>query len=135
MSDELQSPESEDAPERTKEGKFLKGQSGNKLGRPKGSKNKITLLKLMAEEAARERNADLAQQVIDGIYRDALEGDRACRKLVWDAHMSKGTHDDRTQATEKTVIQIGSMKEERPVVEVQGEVIEHTGTDDVETDE
>lgn len=60
-----------------------------KAGRAKGSKNKITLLKLMTEEAVRSKNLDRMLQVCDEIISDALSGDRDCRKLVWQAIMSK----------------------------------------------
>jgi hypothetical protein len=87
-------------------GKFPAGQSGNPGGRPKGSKNKITLLKLMGEEAARNRNMERAQEVIDLIYEQAMEGDKASQKLVWSAHMSPSSTDDKTQAKEKVEINI-----------------------------
>lgn len=118
--------------ERTPKGQFPVGTSGNKLGRPKGSKNKVTLLKLMAEEAARERNYDKANAVIDLIYEQALEGDKASQKLVWDANMSKGSIDDRTQAQEKVTIQIGGMPEATPP---KATIIDHEEIIDGEQDE
>lgn len=90
-------------------GKFLAGTSGNPVGRPKGSKNKVTLLKLVAEEAVRERNYDKIQAVMDSIIEDALAGDKDMRKLVWQAHISKGSADDKTNAQERVVIQIGQI--------------------------
>lgn len=74
---------------RTVEGQFIKGVSGNPVGRPKGSKNKVTLLKLSAEEAFRERNQNQIDAVLDEILHAALEGDKSARKMVWDACMSK----------------------------------------------
>lgn len=59
------------------------------VGRPKGSRNKITILKLMTEEAVRSKNTDRMLEVCDQIIEAALEGDRDCRKLVWSSIMSK----------------------------------------------
>jgi hypothetical protein len=95
--------------------KFVAGQSGNPAGRPKGSKNRVTLLKLMAEEAVRENNSDLILQICQGILQDALEGDKDMRKLVWQSVMSKGSFDDKTQAQEKVVIQIQSTAPEKGI--------------------
>ena len=92
--------------ERDEKGRFPAGTSGNKLGRPKGSKNRVTLLKLMVEQAARERNFARAEEVIDSIYEAALQGDSACRKLVWQAHMSGNSADDTTKAGDKPQITI-----------------------------
>ena len=61
----------------------------NPAGRPKGSKNKITLLKLMAEESVRSGEAERMMEVCRNIVSAALEGDRDCRKLVWSSVMSK----------------------------------------------
>lgn len=74
---------------RTAEGQFIQGSSGNPGGRPKGSKNKVTLLKLSAEEGFRERNQNQIDAVLDEILHAALDGDKAARKMVWDACMSK----------------------------------------------
>lgn len=74
---------------RTAEGQFIQGSSGNPGGRPKGSKNKVTLLKLQAEEAFRGRNQHAIDAVLDDILHAALDGDKSARKMVWDACMSK----------------------------------------------
>jgi len=99
-----------------KGGKFEVGKSGNPGGRPKGSKNKITLLKLMAEEASREKNAHKAQQVLDLIYEQALDGDKASQKLVWQAHISGASADEKSNAKEKVEININATKKEEVLV-------------------
>lgn len=95
--------------ERGPDGTFVEGKSGNKLGRPKGSRNKVTLMKLMAEQAVREGNADRMIEVCRGIIDDALAGDKDMRKLVWQAVMSKSGADDKTQASDKVEIHIGGL--------------------------
>jgi hypothetical protein len=83
-------------------GQFIEGHKGP--GRPKGSKNQITVYKLMAEEAFRERNADRIQMVLDSIIDDALEGDKAARKLVWDSNVSKSVvQEDKSVGTKQSI--------------------------------
>ena len=115
-----------------KETKFPQGVSGNPLGRPKGSKNKITILKLMAEEAVRTDNAAKASEVCNLIFDQALNGDKSSQKLVWEAVMSKGLPDAQA-AKEKVSINITTMKsdEEKPVEGITIDQIEET---DDETD-
>lgn len=72
----------------------------------------------MAEEASRERNYDKMQRVVDEIIDSALDGNKECRKLVWQAVMSKGSSDDRAQAQEKVEININAPV--MPTVTVEG---------------
>ena len=95
---------------RAADGRFVKGVSGNPAGRPKGSKNKITILKLTAEEAFRERNEQAINAVLDQILVDALEGDKAARKLVWDACMSKAQVSEDKTAGQKQQITVHRME-------------------------
>lgn len=125
--DEQDSASSEIA--RTPTGRFPKGVSGNPAGRPKGSKNQVTLLKLMAEEAVRSQNLDRMLSVADKVIEQALSGDTDSQKLVWQAIMSKGSVDDRSQAKEKVSITINSLSQDSPK-EVKGETYDHS--DDTE---
>jgi hypothetical protein len=95
--------------ERDAKGQFPKGVSGNPAGRPKGSKNRVTLLKLMVEEAVREEQGDRMLDVARLIIAQALDGETKSQKLVWDAIMSKGSADDKTQAKERVEINIGGV--------------------------
>lgn len=112
---------SEPVVERTPSGQFPKGQSGNPVGRPKGSRNKVTLMKLMAEEAVRTNNIDKMLEVAEQIIDSALDGDFRCRKLVWDSIMSKGAADDNSTAKEKVEINLNIPKPEKEVNVVQQE--------------
>ena len=91
------------------DGRFPAGVSGNPLGRPKGSKNKVTLLKIMAEEAFRDENYDHMLHVCKIIVAQALAGDFDSQKLVWQSVMSKGSVDDRSSAQEKVEININAI--------------------------
>jgi hypothetical protein len=91
---------------RTADGQFIEGKSGNPKGRPKGSKNKITLLKLQAEEEFRMGNTDRIQIVLDLILQAAMDGDAQARKMVWDANMSKAALAEDKNAGQKQQITV-----------------------------
>jgi hypothetical protein len=99
---------------RTAEGQFISGVSGNPSGRPKGSKNKVTLLKLSAEEAFRERNQNQIDAVLDEILHAALDGDKAARKMVWDSCMSKAQVAEDKAAGGKQSITVHRMEVIQP---------------------
>ena len=65
------------------------GQSGNPLGRPKGSKGRITAQKLQIEEALRDQlNMEMPEILLKAIEM-AKDGDRAMIKLLVEMTMSK----------------------------------------------
>lgn len=88
-------------------GQFIAGNSGG--GRPKGSKNKISLYKLATEEAFRNRNENAIDAILDLIVADALDGDKAARKLVWDSCMSKSSIQDDKNTGAKQEITVHRM--------------------------
>lgn len=94
---------------RNSEGKFVKGKSGNPKGRPKGSKNRITLLKMATEEAWRERNAERLDVLLDLILQDALDGDKGARKMIFDAVISKANIREEKDAGNKQQITVHRM--------------------------
>ena len=110
-----------DDKEREDNGQFLERTSGNNLGRPKGSRNKVTLIKLIAEQAVRENNEADMVEVCKMVIQDALEGDRHMRKLVWEAVVTKAPSAESSTGREKVEIIINSsappqIKSTEPVV-------------------
>lgn len=95
---------------RTAEGQFIEGTSGNPLGRPKGSKNRITLLKMQSEEAWRERNSQRLDLLLDMILQDALDGDKGARKMIFDAIVSKANVQEDKAAGQKQTITVHRME-------------------------
>jgi hypothetical protein len=93
--------------ERNEDGTFPKGKSGNPAGRPKGSKNAITLLKQSLELQLREKAAPDMGAVLEKAVEMALDGHPGMIKLLLDMHVSKGTNED-AKGSEKVAIQINS---------------------------
>lgn len=84
----------------------------------KASRNKVTALKLLAEQSARERNSVKIQEVIDRIVDLALVGDATAMTLVWNSVMTKGAADTVSAAAEKVSININTApapQEPKPV--------------------
>ena len=94
---------------RTKNGQFMVGTSGNPEGRPKGSKNVITVQKLLVEEAFREESGEDIKAVLALVVKQAKKGDKASQKLIWDASMSKQTLAEDKAAGTKQQITVHTM--------------------------
>lgn len=97
---------------------FKEGTSGNPGGRPKGSKNKITLLRQTLELQLREAARDRMPEVLDKAFELALQGDRTMLKLLLELHMAKGVPENE-KAVEKVEISISTQPiTEKPAVRV-----------------
>lgn len=119
-----------DVVKRAEDGTFLPGQSGNPAGRPKGSKNRITLLKQELETELREFAAPQMKEVLAKAFELASAGDRSMIKLLLELHMSKNAHVEAQNAAEKVEIKIGKVENKYGPDEpktIEAEVIEHEG--------
>jgi predicted DNA-binding protein len=59
----------------------------NKGGRPKGSKNKATILKEVIENNVQAHFAEFAEEAAGHLMRGVREGDSTCTKIYWDRVM------------------------------------------------
>lgn len=111
---------------RNDKGQFIKGQSGNAQGRPKGSKNRIAEMKLELEEAIRS-NLQTGQitAVVQSMVAEALNGNVSAGKLILDKVMSNAKAVDETgEEQREIVIKIENLTPET-LKEVSGETIQH----------
>ena len=109
---------------------WKKGQSGNPKGRPKGSKNKLSLLR----EAVLENAENIVLSNFEDIVRSTVElakqGDATALKIVWDRIIpAKRTVEEKVDGEDKLNISISIVGMD--VSEVGGEKVE---TDVVEAE-
>ena len=87
--------------------RFVKGQSGNPLGRPKGSKNKITLMKLALEGELRTQLKPHMTDILSMAINMAKNGDSSMIKLLLDKTVpTTKASDDEAPSKEKVQIYI-----------------------------
>ena len=113
---------------RNKKGQFVMGTSGNPDGRPKGSKNAITISKLLVEESHREANAEDIGKVLKMVVQQALDGDKVSQKLVWDSAVSKQNLAEDKTAGNKQQITVHTMNVKKE--DIQGEYIDVTNEEE-----
>lgn len=83
---------------RSEDGRFVKGISGNPVGRPEGKKNIITGLKQDLEIAVREHlSADTIKDIINSMVTEALNGSVGAAKLLLDKAVSNAKDVDDVQ--------------------------------------
>jgi len=130
-----------------KRGQFVKGQSGNPHGRPKGSKSAITLLKTQLEGELRQRMkkdmhavvAEVVRQALprdiimrdgngnpikneDGTYKtETKDGDREMLKLLFSSWVPKARASEDDSPREKIQIVIGKLDQ---VPDISGRVVD-----------
>ena len=86
---------------------FQPGKSGNPKGRPKGSKNQLTLLR----EAVRDKAEDLVlsnfTDVVEATIELAKQGDATALKILWDRIIpSKRAVEEKVEGQDKLNITI-----------------------------
>jgi hypothetical protein len=111
------------------------GEVRNPLGRPKGSRNRITQQKLGIEEALRDQlNMEMPEILLQAVEM-AKKGDRAMIKLLIEMTMSKPQAlEDESSGKERVQIVVRKLTLEQPKNEkvIEGTVIkdEQTNTED-----
>jgi len=88
---------------RTSKGQFLKGQSGNPLGRAKGTKNRITLARLMLEEELREQLTENGPKIMKKAVKMALDGDDKIMRVLLDKMLATPKGDDSADAKDNEI--------------------------------
>lgn len=106
--------------------RWRKGQSGNPAGRPKGSKNKITMMKLALEGELRTQLGPHMADIIMIAIEKAKDGNEAMIKLLVDKTLpSIKAGDDAEAADNRVQIVIGKLPERKEEsVVVNGEKID-----------
>jgi hypothetical protein len=110
--------------------RFVKGVSGNPNGRPKGSKNKITLMKLALEGDLRTQMRPHMADILAMAIMKAKEGDPAMIKLLLDKTLpTTKAADDEAPAKERVQVFIGALPE-RGEKAVQGRIFDNDNDGD-----
>lgn len=91
------------APERLPNGQFPPGVSGNPAGRAKGTKNAITLARLMLEETLRESLTKAGPKLMHKAIRMALKGDDKIMRVLLDKMLATPRGDDSDSAVERDI--------------------------------
>lgn len=103
---------------------FKPGQSGNPAGRPKGSKNKVTLMKIALEGELRTQLGPHMAEVLAQAIQMAKAGNEAMIKLLVDKTVpTTKASDDEGSEKEKIQIYIGRLPDRKEETVVNGEVL------------
>lgn len=107
---------------------FQKGKSGNPGGRPKGSKNKATLLREAMQKKADVMLSKELPQVLRAVVTAAKAGDMSAAKMILDRTIPTKRADDGNDTEGNKQIQITiqnltSPHVEKPGVTINGETV------------
>ena len=109
---------------------FQKGQSGNPKGRPKGAKNKSTLLREAMQSKADRLLSKEVPKVLAVVIAAAKAGDMSAAKMILDRAVpvkkaDDGDGDNGNKLVQITIQNLTSPYEGKPGVTVNGEVIDN----------
>lgn len=110
---------------RTETGQFKKGVSGNPSGRPKGSKNRTTLLRQAIEGDMVDRLSTDAIDILEVAIELAKKGDTACIKILMDRLLParKAADEDTKSGVSGINIVVQNMSKDSTTT-IDGEVID-----------
>lgn len=99
----LEPPEEMKALTRNPDGTFPAGVSGNPKGRTKGVKNRVTLARLMVEEALRRKLGRASDRLLDTAINQALNGNDKIMRVLLDKLLASPKNDDSENAKDSSV--------------------------------
>ena len=110
---------------RDDKGRFVKGASGNPVGRPKGSKNEIAEMKRDLELLVRKNiKPDQIDAIVQAMIVEAMAGNTTAAKMILDKVMSNAkVEDDEGGETPEIVIKIENLTPQH-LKDVAGETID-----------
>jgi hypothetical protein len=106
------------------------GQSGNPAGKPKGTKNQITLLKVSLEQYLREEASDHMHDVLMKAIKMAKNGHPGMIKLLLDLHISKAGNHEEATGDDKITININSMPDSKPTIDISKDNVTEVNLDE-----
>lgn len=86
--------------ERDSRGRFVKGESPNPSGRPKGSKNFTTVVRETMEKLSTD-GVNIKEEIAKVVVTKAMEGDHKMIKLMW--NYLDGPPQSKAHEEEKTI--------------------------------
>lgn len=87
------------------------GQSGNPAGRPKNSRNQISLVKLQVEGELRAQMMPQMQAIVSKMIEQALDGDKEMQKILFSAWVGKSRSTEDEKPREPINITIGKLEQ------------------------
>lgn len=88
---------------RTSGGQFVPGQSGNPAGRAKGTKNRITLARLMLEESLRDALAEDGPKIMKKAIKMALSGNDRVMRVLLDKMLTTPRDQDTGESQDREI--------------------------------
>lgn len=107
-------------------GRFLPGNVANPKGRGKGVRNRMTLARLLVEEALRRKLANKADRLMDKAIQMALDGDEKVMKVLLDKLMVSPKEEDAETEMDRSVtvvIQNATKPDEKKVAGGRARVV------------